>query len=295
MSLPLYSNPLVCVVVPTHNRKRYLLECLRSITASDYRNTEIFVIDDGSQDGTSEEVRRLFPSCKVLQGTGDLWWSGCMNLGIEAAMRHGARFILVLNDDVTIDKSSIAALVECATRHEGKSIVGSVIYSAQPPHAVWCAGGEMHWPWPGERMRTFVARDVDAGQEYATAWNPGMGTLIPVGVFSAVGLYEAAAMPQYLADADFALRAGKAGYSVLINPRSRLYNRVESTGGLKKTQRRLSIAEAIGVFLSPKSPDYLRARLLFIQRHCPKVWLIPALLIRYARLTAFLTKRVLVA
>jgi glycosyltransferase involved in cell wall biosynthesis len=50
-------RPLVSVIVPVNNGQRFLREALESVLAQDYRPLEIIVIDDGSEDGSSEVVR----------------------------------------------------------------------------------------------------------------------------------------------------------------------------------------------------------------------------------------------
>lgn len=53
------NHPLVSVIIPTFNRKQYLLETVYSIFSQTYKEFEIIVIDDGSLDGTSIEINKL--------------------------------------------------------------------------------------------------------------------------------------------------------------------------------------------------------------------------------------------
>ncbi len=48
---------LVSVVMPTYNRRNYIRESLDSVLAQDFSDYEVIVVDDGSTDGTEEEVR----------------------------------------------------------------------------------------------------------------------------------------------------------------------------------------------------------------------------------------------
>jgi glycosyltransferase involved in cell wall biosynthesis len=53
------ANPLVSIVIPTHNRREFLPLTLDSVFAQSYEPVEIFVIDDGSTDGTREWLESL--------------------------------------------------------------------------------------------------------------------------------------------------------------------------------------------------------------------------------------------
>jgi glycosyltransferase involved in cell wall biosynthesis len=57
-------NPLVSVLLPTHNRPRYLVEALASVVQQTYRNLEIFVIRDGGQDVA--DVIRSFDDPRII-------------------------------------------------------------------------------------------------------------------------------------------------------------------------------------------------------------------------------------
>lgn len=283
-------QPKVCVVIPTHNRVMSLTECLQSVYASDYRNLEVCVVDDGSTDGTSTVVADRFPSVRLLNGDGNLWWSASMNLGIRASLDRGADYILPLNDDVKVEAGAVASLVECASVN-AFAIVGSLIFDLHGS-SVWCAGGRLTWPWPGETMISCRERPMQSFQGvWEVDWTPGMGTLIPRHFLLTYGVYDEKRMPQYLADADLTLRARKTEYRVLVTSCSVLFNRVESTGGIAIGRSRIRLNEAIEIFTSKRSPDYLKARLTFLFRHCPKRWLVLAILIRYTRLMIFALRR----
>lgn len=56
------TNPLISIVVTTKNEEKNIANCLESIKAQSYRNTEIIVVDNNSADKTKEIARRFTPN-----------------------------------------------------------------------------------------------------------------------------------------------------------------------------------------------------------------------------------------
>ena len=54
--------PLVTVIIPTFNRKEIVKEAITSVLDQDYPKIEVLVVDDGSTDGTGEELQKTFGS-----------------------------------------------------------------------------------------------------------------------------------------------------------------------------------------------------------------------------------------
>lgn len=73
-------GPLVSVILPTYNRRRFLEESVRSVLNQTYRNFEVIVVDDGSTDGTSESICSLSPALRYLRQP---------NSGVAAARNRG--------------------------------------------------------------------------------------------------------------------------------------------------------------------------------------------------------------
>ena len=98
--------PKIYILLPVHNRKeitRGFIECLKMQTFQDY---QLVLIDDGSTDGTAEMVKEYIPSATVLRGTGDWWWAGSLQQGIDWLEKHGAEnqdVVLFANDDIAFD------------------------------------------------------------------------------------------------------------------------------------------------------------------------------------------------
>jgi len=79
-------NHLVSVVLPTYNRSATIMRAVRSVLTQTYRNLELLVIDDGSNDGTEDILRSIrdprlrYMRCATNGGVGV-----ARNMGVRAA------------------------------------------------------------------------------------------------------------------------------------------------------------------------------------------------------------------
>lgn len=113
---PLKDLPTVSVCIPARNETHALEDCLTSVLASSYQKLEVLVLDDCSQDKTSEIIRSFaHDGVRFIQGElpADGW------LGKNQAMQTLAEqatgdFILFMDVDTRLNVSSIAQMVDYA-------------------------------------------------------------------------------------------------------------------------------------------------------------------------------------
>lgn len=209
----------VAVLLTCFNRRDKTLACLDSVykqTAIEDTELEIFLVDDGSSDGTSDAVACEFPKVKIIRGNGHMFWNGGMNLAWKTAIDEGFDTYLWLNDDVSLYESAFKQMFDSfkAGREEsGDSpvIVGSFCESETGEHAY--GGFEVKktlWSVTKRRMHP-------NGKLRACDTFNGNAVLIPQDVVRVVGILD----PKYthaFGDVDYGYRCMEKNIPVYLAP-----------------------------------------------------------------------------
>ena len=125
----------IAVLLTSHNRIESTLVCLNNIFTQELPNNiniKVFLVDDGSTDGTGKNVSNIFPQVNVIYGGGNLYWNGGMRIAFSEAIKLKFDFYIWLNDDTNLFKYAISHLLftfNDATFHNGTKVivVGSTI------------------------------------------------------------------------------------------------------------------------------------------------------------------------
>src|SRR5687768_12144601 len=101
------------IILPVHNRRETTLQILRHLQKQSFTQWRLILVDDGSTDGTAEHARELLPSITVVKGSGNLWWAGGLQAGIDLLKKEKTShedLVLFLNDDQTFDEDFLSRL-----------------------------------------------------------------------------------------------------------------------------------------------------------------------------------------
>jgi glycosyltransferase involved in cell wall biosynthesis len=90
--------PQVSVVIPTHNRLRMLQEAIDSVLTQTYRDFELIVVDDGSEDGTAEKIAARYGSSLRVLTQARRGVAGARNLGVQCS--RGVYLAFLDSDDM---------------------------------------------------------------------------------------------------------------------------------------------------------------------------------------------------
>ena len=88
--------PWVSIIIPTYNRRDFLREAIRSVLEQSFRDFELIVVDDGSDDGTREMIQREFPGLLTYLYQENQGVSRARNRGLKLAQ---GEFVAFLDSD----------------------------------------------------------------------------------------------------------------------------------------------------------------------------------------------------
>ena len=111
------SGPLISLIVPVYNVKDYLKTCLQSILEQTYKNLEIILVDDGSDDGSSgicDEYARMDQRIKTIH-LPHSGVSAARNAGLAAATGELLGFV---DSDDWIDHDMYQYLYALMQEHD---------------------------------------------------------------------------------------------------------------------------------------------------------------------------------
>jgi GT2 family glycosyltransferase len=117
----------VSVVIPTHNRRNELKECLNSLYRQDYPNFEVLVIDNGSTDGTKEMILHQYPDVRYFRFKKNFYACKTRNFGVAQSL---GSFVWFLDSDSIIHRDDcLSRMLELMKSDKKIGSIGGTIYS----------------------------------------------------------------------------------------------------------------------------------------------------------------------
>ncbi len=222
----------VAAVVVNWNQRELLLEAVGSLHRSRYSSLSVIVVDNGSTDGSADEIELQYPGTAVIRNWKNLGFAIGCNQGLERALNEGARFVLFLNSDAVVDERTVGVLVRHLETHPGAAAVAPLILYHHRPDIIWFGGGEVKL-WRGWVGHRHIRRRFDPGRHRPspTDYLTGCVFLARARVLKEFGGFDET-YGLYAEDVDLSLRLRGAGWELWVTPEAKAWHRVSaSTGG----------------------------------------------------------------
>jgi GT2 family glycosyltransferase len=206
----------VAALLTCYNRKHKTLDCITHLYNANIPNLSVFLVDDGSRDGTSDAVKNKFPEVTILHGDGNLYWNGGMHRAFEAAIQKGFDYYLWVNDDTLLFNHAWDLLKKSISRAKEESsnpflIVGS---TCDPDSGKLTYGGLVR----NSRIKKLRFDLVEPAQDIKSCETMnGNCVLIHKGVVERIGNLDSY-FTHAMGDFDYGLRAKAEGCAIWVAP-----------------------------------------------------------------------------
>ena len=204
----------IAVLITCHNRKQKTIKCLQALFNQNHIEnikSKVFLVDDGSTDGTKQAINELFPNVTVIEGTGNLFWARGTSLAWQEALKSKAKFdyYLWLNDDTYLINTAINELLK--TQRNGTEIIAGSVCDPITKREVY---GGVKLTNKSLRPFRFEITDITGKPQEIDLMN-GNVVLVPHSVCNKIGIIDNFFEHAY-ADVEYSLRARKNGITILL-------------------------------------------------------------------------------
>lgn len=258
----------VAVLIVSYNTRERTLECVRSVLAHPpAAATEIVVVDNDSADGSADALELEFPAITVLRSGGNLGFARAVNI---AAQTSAADYLLLLNPDTVVRPGALPALLDFARRHPEHGVYGGRTFREDgelDPSSCWGAPTLWSLTCFALGLSTAFAGSAVFDPESLGRWQRDTVREVPIvtgclllirraDFFSVGGMDERFFL--YGEDAEFSLRAARAGMRPVIVPDAAIVHAVGASTGARGRKMTMVLAGKVTLLRSAWSPARAR-------------------------------------
>ena len=242
----------ILVVIVTYNAMKWIERCLGSLRSS-MLVPDVFVVDNGSTDGTQDFIKKESLNIIFNQSEKNLGFGKANNLGLQYALDHNYDFVYLLNQDAWIFPETLGNLVELSIKNPDYGILSpfqmnSDLYHIDSGFAVdacsWDSNPEIFSDFfNGKMSEVYPVKTVMAAHWFITR-----NTILKIGGFSP-------SFPHYGEDYNYCDRVLYHGLKIGVIPSLRVVHDRGSRKDSLNTRLKIDYTSSIRNLSSPFIKD----------------------------------------
>ena len=130
------SEPKVSIIIAVYNTEKYLKDCIESVLSQDYENIELFLVDDGSTDGSPaimDSYVEKYPSKVVKLTKENGGQASARNLALD---KISGEYLTFMDSDDYIAKDYIRTLITEAAAHDADMVASGQFKVGEDGHII---------------------------------------------------------------------------------------------------------------------------------------------------------------
>ena len=246
-------SPDISISIVSYNTRELLSACISSLLKRQDEGEailEIIVADNGSTDGTLDELRELFPMVKLVETGGNVGYGRGNNAALAEA--HG-RYYFVLNSDTEVEPGALNGMLEYMDENPEVGMVGAQLILPDGSIQASCARDPTLAAvfWEQTYLDKLFPKNKVTGNYLMTDWDYstkreveqvcGACFFVRAEAFKQISGFDPAYF-MYFEDTDFCVRLRKSGRPIVFYPEARILHHLGASSGKSRRVRALMIA-----------------------------------------------------
>jgi GT2 family glycosyltransferase len=238
----------IAIITVNYHNPEETISCIKSIKNSrnDNLSSYYYVVDNGGSKESTSGIANKLPGTFVINSPKNLGFAGGCNLALKRAFKKDVDFVLLINPDAVIESKNFLLKMILT----GADLVAPLIRYSKNGIQTFDHGGKIDYLFGrNTHLTSIYKRPISGSPDYFT----GACLLIRTTVFKKIGLLDDGFF-LYYEDADFCLRAVKAGFVQRICREAEIFHHLSTTTS-KMGKRKITILA--------------NSHLRFCQKHLP--------------------------
>ena len=201
----------ILTIIVTYNGMKWLDKCLSSVRESKVKS-DLFIVDNGSTDGTTEYIKKNYPEAVLVESEENLGFGKANNKGFEYALKNGYDYVYLLNQDAWIEPNLLGTMIDTYQSNPDFGILSPLQITKRQTNL------DKNF---SECIPPTLSSDLLCGQPlkkvYSTHFAMAAHWLIPVEILRKIGGFSPI-FPHYGEDDNLIDRCKYIGYKIGIVP-----------------------------------------------------------------------------
>ena len=250
------------VIIPNYNGLHFLKPCLNALDAQTDRDFEVCVVDNGSDDGSTEYLEKEYPSVRIIAFSENTGFCRAVNAGVEASETP---YVILLNNDTVPDKDFVRELVKGLDENADVFSCASCMLTKQD-ETILDGAGDLYSAlgWAFARGKDKKAADYDKQADIFSAC--AGAAIYRTEVFKSLGMLDEKHFA-YLEDMDLGWRARLHGWRSIYVPSAKVVHLGSGTTGSRHNDFKVKLSARNNIYMirknMPKWQRIINAPFLF--------------------------------
>jgi len=259
------------VVLVNWNSFEFTNQCLLSLGQCDTSVFDIIVVDNGSKDSSGDKIKKEHPEVILIKSETNQGFAGGNNLGIQYAIQHSYKYVMLLNNDTFVEPDFIDVLINYMDENPDVGIIQPKIFFHNNRNLLWNGGSFFNKLITLPYTRGYFRKDKPEYNHIEEVdWVTGCGFLTRTDILKKTGILEEKFFI-YFEDVDLSFRIKNAGYRLIYYPKSVIYH-IAGMSNKSKTKQKEGYVNPVVHHLTQRN------KIWFIKRYFKWYYLVPTFL-----------------